>query len=324
MKKLYFLNEEEKERILKLHESATRKQYLSEDMDMAQCNECGKSDMYEYSDLDESDNQEINEVGYFNNWIDVDFQKGTVKLNKYLDCEREGGGSELRLAAGTTFSKKGNELITTNQTAELVGDYMGDTEEELTGVTIRYSCSSKNFSIDGRNAKFFGEDWAGDVQKGFNDLCSQEIGGQGSSGGKSFWDGVKGAVKGAMNAISEKTKQTVLTSQPSWSKYLCMFNHKDATLAKMSNGSYAIKIADSYYYDNGRYKAPDGTMKSYTCPGSSTTSTAPTKTTSTSKSSTPSPVAQSNVKQVQKLVGVAETGIFDDVTAKAVRTKLGV
>jgi hypothetical protein len=55
MKKLYFLNEDEKERILKLHESATKKQYLFEDMDSEVCEGCEKSDMYENSELDEAD-----------------------------------------------------------------------------------------------------------------------------------------------------------------------------------------------------------------------------------------------------------------------------
>ena len=52
-------------------------------------------------------------------------------------------------------------------------------------------------------------------------------------------------------------------------------------------------------------------------------------TTPTTKAAVKSPgtksnvLTQSNVKQVQKLVGVAETGVFDTATAKAVRTKLG-
>lgn len=109
--------------------------------------------------------------GYFNNWITVNFTKKTVKLNKSLDCERTGGGSELRMNAGVTFTKSGNNLVTSNQVAQLVGDYTGGVEEQLKGVTITYSCSAKTFTIAGRQASFYGEDWAADTKKGFDDLC---------------------------------------------------------------------------------------------------------------------------------------------------------
>jgi hypothetical protein len=121
----------------------------------------------------------INEVGYYNNWIDVDFVNGTLTLNDYLDCERKGGGSELRMYKNTKFTKKpgSNELVANTTSSDLVGDLMGDVEEELGKATIRYSCNSKTLSIDGRNAKFWGEDWAPDVQKGFDDLCVQKLDG---------------------------------------------------------------------------------------------------------------------------------------------------
>ena len=109
--------------------------------------------------------------GYFNNWVTVNFTKKTVKLNKSLDCERTGGGSELRMNAGVTFTKSGNNLVTSNQVAQLVGDYTGGVEEELKGVTITYSCSTKTFTISGRQASFYGEDWAADTKKSFDDLC---------------------------------------------------------------------------------------------------------------------------------------------------------
>lgn len=119
----------------------------------------------------------INEVGYYNNWIDVDFINGTLTLNDYLDCERKGGGSELRMYKNTKFTKKpgSNELVANTNSSDLVGDYVGDVEEELGKATIRYSCNSKTLSIDGRSAKFWGEDWAENVQQGFDDLCAQQI-----------------------------------------------------------------------------------------------------------------------------------------------------
>ena len=81
-------------------------------------------------------------------------------------------------------------------------------------------------------------------------------------------------------------------------------------------------------FNNGRKKKADGTMANYVCPSSGGGNVAPKTTTTVTKKSTGTGtgtgvVAQSNVKQVQKLVGVAETGVFDTATAKAVRTKLG-
>jgi hypothetical protein len=144
MKKLYFLDEDEKSRILNLHESATKKQYLPE----ASFGSSG--------------------------WVSVSYTNFSLTLNNYLEMERRGSGSELKLFKGTVFSKENADTIVTkpNTTYQLVGDYTGGVEEDGKG-KIRYYCKTKEFAIEGRNAKFWGEDFQDDVQKAFDALCDE-------------------------------------------------------------------------------------------------------------------------------------------------------
>jgi hypothetical protein len=143
MKKLYFLDEEEKNRILNLHEGATKNQYLKES------------------------NSLISE-GYYNT---VDLKNLTLTLNSYLEMERDGSGSELRLEKGVVFKRENAlGLIASNVNYSLVGDYTGGEEEKGKG-NIRYTCKTKKFSIEGRNATFFGENFATETTKNFDDLC---------------------------------------------------------------------------------------------------------------------------------------------------------
>jgi hypothetical protein len=121
--------------------------------------------------------------------ISVSYTNFTLTLNNYLEMERRGSGSELKLFKGTVFSKENATTIVTrpNTTYQLVGDYTGGVEEEGKG-KIRYYCKTKEFAIEGRNAKFWGEDFQDDVQKAFDALCdelpnasqnTQKAGGQG-------------------------------------------------------------------------------------------------------------------------------------------------
>jgi hypothetical protein len=141
MKKLYFLDEAEANRILNLHESATKKQYLSE------------------------------QRAIFNQ------ESLSVKLNDIVMFERaETGGSELKLFGNVVFTKENDETLTTkpNTYYELVSDFAGVKEEDGKG-TIKYSCRTKYFTIEGRNAKFYNENYKGgtlDAAKAFDYLCA--------------------------------------------------------------------------------------------------------------------------------------------------------
>ena len=123
--------------------------------------------------INESNNQKkriLNEVGYYYDWIDVDFVNLTLTVNKHFDFERTGGGSELRLLPGAVLQKDGTDL-TSDGPASLVGDYSGGLEETL-NEKITYSCSSKTVKIGNRDATFFPENVPTEIKRGFDDLCN--------------------------------------------------------------------------------------------------------------------------------------------------------
>lgn len=166
MKKLYFLDETEKERILNLHETATKNQYL------------------------------INEVGYGSgNWVDVNYKSQTLTLNNYLEMENRQGGDELKLNKGVVFTvKNSNTLVAKNTPFQIVGDFTGSVSENGRA-DVEYYCSKKEFKIIGRDLTYWGEDFQSSVQKAFDDLC-----GEASTAGQSSTD--TGQTQLEKNAIS--------------------------------------------------------------------------------------------------------------------------
>ncbi len=166
MNKLFLINEEEKNRILNLHEDATKKQYL------------------------------INEVGYgSNNWVDVNYKAQTLTLNNYLEMENKQGGDELKLNKGVVFTvKNATTLIAKNTPFQIVGDFTGSVSENGKA-DVEYYCSSKQFKIRGRNLYYWGENFQQGVQKAFDDLC-----GEASTAGQSSTD--TGQSQLEKNAIS--------------------------------------------------------------------------------------------------------------------------
>lgn len=331
MKKLYFLNEEEKERILKLHENSTSRQYLSEAdagavlTGLALGGIGGAALAYMNSSGGSAD--------------------GVKKL--FGTCSQSGvgkstmdGGTLDGIASGVRAAISGwgtdEDAIKTNLSKI-------QTIPDLCAVITRYAENYPGSTLLG--------DLDGDIDSDseWNEYVYQpllaakrksaELGAKGgssdgSSGGGSLWSNITKTL--ASSAIAN-VKAQIIKDQPTWEKFKCAFNAAGAKPGKMSNGSWAITASDGrVYYDNGRFKETDGTMKNYSCPGSTTTTAAAaagkaaatTKTAATTKvaakPSGPSPVTTSNIKQIQKIVGVAETGVFDDATKAGVKTKLGI
>jgi len=209
MKKLYFLDEAETNRILNLHESATKNQYLSEAS-------FGSG-----------------------SWVSVSYNNYTLTLNNYLEMERRGSGSELKLWKGVIFSRENDNTLVTkpNTTYQLVGDYTGSVEEEGKG-TIRYRCKTKEFEIEGRNAKFWGEDFQSDVQKAFDALCDELPTG----------------------------KSTTDTGKTQEFKFPCV-KISGGKVTTLKDGSLAYVLNGETYYGNGRVSLANGTMGNYYCDG---------------------------------------------------------
>lgn len=336
MKKLYFLNEEEKERILRLHESATKKQYLFEDMDNSMCEGCEKTDMYE-TELDEADAGAVvtglmlggvagAALAYANS------SSGSYTgVKKIFDACSQSGMGKSTMDGGTmdSIASKIRTAVSGLGTDEdAIKDALSQiqTLPDLCDVIRRYSQNYPGSTLIG--------DLDGDIDSDseWNEYVylpllaakrkSEELGnksGGGSGSGGGWFGGIFDAMKQKINKI---------TSDKEWYKYPCIPTNPQAKPSQMSNGSTVFIIGQEVFYNNGRKKKADGTMGNYVCPSSGGGNVAPKTTTTVTKKSTGTGtgtgvVAQSNVKQVQKLVGVAETGVFDTATAKAVRTKLG-
>ncbi len=329
MKKLYFLNEEEKERILGLHESATRKQYISEDMDNRMCEGCEKSDMYE-TELDEADAGAVvtglalggvmgAALAYVNS------SSGSYNgVKKIFDACNASGMGKSTMGGGVldSISKQVRTAIDGWGTDE---DAIKDALSQI--VTIPDLCTvNKRYAENYPGSTLLG-DLDGDIDSDseWNEYVYQPLL---SAKRKSEELGKKsGGLSGTVSAAASSVQQSInkVTSDKLWYNYPCIPMNPNAKKGQMSNGSTVFTIGQEVFYNNGRKKKADGTMVNYVCPSSGGGNVAP-KTTTSAKTTTGTPktaLSQSNVKQVQKLVGVAETGIFDTATAKAVRTKLG-
>ena len=383
MKKLYFLNEEEKERILKLHESATRKQYITEDMDDRMCEGCEKSDMYEYSDLDEADTGSVLGGAAAGAAIGSSIPLvGTIAgavIGGALGLIRGSGGSyngvkkifEACNASGMGKSTMGGgTLDSISKRVRTAIDGWGTDEDAIKSAlgqiaTIPDLCAVKKRYAENYPGSTLLGDLDGDIDSDseWNEYVyqpllaakrkSEELGKTASksttsNSSNTNWGGTSGDPNRYWNSLAEGLKASgigVKTERPNfmyWGLWVIYknYNHNEGypiTFGKSPN-VVSFKFADY----GGKYagQAIDKIkviMKGQNTPipwlpliqkGASAVGAAASTGTKTVKSGTstktPSPVAQSNVKQIQKLVGVAETGVFDDVTAKAVRTKLGV
>ena len=329
MKKLYFLNEEEKERILKLHEGATKKQYISEDMDNRMCEGCEKSDMDEYSELDEADAGAVTS-GFLLGGIGgaalayVNSSSGSYTgVKKIFDACKQSGMGKSTMNGNTMdsiASKIRNAIMgwTTDEDAIKAALSQVQTLPDLCDVSRRYAENYPGSTLL--------DDLDGDIDSDseWNEYVYLPLL---AAKRKSESIGKKSGVGGALGGIADATKRAInkITSDKLWYNYPCIPQNPQAKASQMSNGSTVFVIGQEVFYNNGRKKKADGTMTNYSCKGTPAATTTPAKTTP-AKTTTGTPkkaITQSNVKQVQKLVGVAETGIFDTATAKAVRTKLG-
>lgn len=129
------------------------------------------------------------------------------------------------------------------------------------------------------------------------------------------------------NLHESAIKKEILFEQPligdigQWNKFPCVMNHKGAVKVKLSNGTFAFKIGDDYYYNNGRKKMADGTMVNYSCNDEifQKPKPAPTETQNTTPVKQP---LSTYVKEAQKLIGMPESeqdGKFGPKTLQALR-----
>jgi len=142
-KNLFDVNSDEIKRILTLHESRTKSQYLTEGM------------------------------------AKVDSSKGTLTLYTNIDYEVKSGDDysvklELRLFKSTVFKKETKDnLIAANVNYQFVDDITGIVNQNNTG-TIRYWCNSKVLQTTTSKIKYWGENWPTYVQENFDEICDNK------------------------------------------------------------------------------------------------------------------------------------------------------
>jgi len=350
-------------------------------MDDRMCKSCEKSDMYEYSELDEADAGAV-ATGLALGGVAgaalayVNSSAGSYNgVKKIFDACNASGMGKSTMNGGTldSISKQVRTAVDGWGTDEdAIKSALGQiaTIPDLCAVNKRYAENYPGSTLLG--------DLDGDIDSDseWNEYVyqpllaakrkSEEIGTGKSSGGgmgavargakavmtkvQTNWGGTTNDPNRYWNALAEKLKAAgigVKTENPNFMYWGMWVINKNYT----ANEGYPISVGkgDSrtfYRFADygGKYAGQaldkiNVIMKGSNTPvallpllkqkgavaGASVGAAGGTKTIkSGTATKTPSPVAQSNVKQVQKLVGVAETGVFDDVTAKAVRTKLGI
>lgn len=148
MKNLFIIAEEEKGRIISLHESATKKQYLSE-------NELGEA------------------INPSQGTANVDEVNGTIILNNDVTFEHatKSMGDELKLFKGTKFVRtQKNNLMATKTKYQLVGTLAGGASSAVNTGNVVYYCSNGKFQVQGLNDLYYNEDFL-QIKKVFADLC---------------------------------------------------------------------------------------------------------------------------------------------------------
>lgn len=145
MSKKLIISEEEKKRILELHESSTNNKNLVSE---------------------EKNNSVIPGEGLL-----------SLYLSDALEMEpKSGSGDELKLPAGTTLKKINKDTLAAKKIKyQLVNTYTGSVTRDLGG-DVYYFCGTKEFkhSNDG-NSMYWGENFSEDVEFKFKMVCDQPI-----------------------------------------------------------------------------------------------------------------------------------------------------
>lgn len=280
MKKLFELTEEEKNRILGLHESATKNHYL------------------------------INEQG-----VVVDNYKVAKTLGFGVDRTMSNNCQKVMILDGNGYYN-----LVSNVCPEGYIDFKIEADYQNTTITGNWVVSNQNVTItmsDG--TKFTGTLTDGSVktqvtnwlvkQPKFEEYVKKQMDPSIKDTWKSWGSG-----KVEVKSEDESTK---------WNNYPCVVNYPGVQQDKTPSGSVVYRINNEVYFNNGRKKLSDGTMKSYSCDDEIFKVQTKTETGGGSGST----VTQENpnvarIKELQRKVGVKDDGILGKQTLKAIMDKL--
>lgn len=277
MKNPFLLSEEEKNRILTLHENATKKQYLKENITEPEMTE-GELDEIDWGQVGTSTAAGAAGGAAF---AGVGAIPGAIIggaaniIYQLVSGSPSKDGAERILQACKNKSEVGAPTMG-NSTLNAIADGinaaiegLGTDEDaiksnlkklktipDLCAMASKYKTRHGESLFDAIDGDIdSSSEWKKYVYLPLLDLYekSQELGKQKKSSG-----GWASKVTQSINAV---------TSDKLWYNYPCVPLFKGATKASMSNGSTVFKIGGDVFYNNGRVKLADNKMTNYYCEG---------------------------------------------------------
>lgn len=155
MNNLFILNEDEKKRILNLHESATKRQYL---------NEQGVA----FNTTDQSTSSYSQQENNANDYVTTDYTKGQITfIQPSFEFKNASSGGNLKIFKGVVFGPSSDytDMIAKNVLYQITGEY-----KDLTG-DIYYGCSTGKFNIKGNYNQYFIENKM--IRDVFDNVCKK-------------------------------------------------------------------------------------------------------------------------------------------------------
>lgn len=282
MKKLYFLDEDEKNRILNLHESATKKQYLKEDDTMV-------------PELDEADGGAVMTGLLLGGVVGAaavmikgagGSYAGVSKI--FQACKTKGMGKSTM--AGGTLDQIADEIYNSV-------DGAGTDEDMLKAALSKIATVPDLCAVNKRYAQNYpGSDLFGDLD---GDIDSD-----------GEWN--KYVYRPLLNAVRKTEELSAKSNAQSTQKFQfpCV-TISGGKAAKLKDGSLAYVLNGETYYGNGRVSLANGTMSNYYCDGNNIKKGAKTN-----------GQVKTNKTQVTKKSGVKTSTIPSDADLDAVLGKL--
>jgi hypothetical protein len=132
-----------------------------------------------------------------------------------------------------------------------------------------------------------------------------------------------------VNPLSAKNLIPGLKREDNWKTTYSCVPSQGVKPSKLSDGSTAYLISGVTYYNNGRKKLANGTMAGYTCSTEFKNKSTPNSPSSQDKAKKAQQYKQQIVtkttdttKQIQRLLGLTETGVMDSGLLQKINDKL--
>jgi len=318
MKKLYFLDESEKERILSLHESHTKKKYLMNEQDLGSfatnlATNVGVTMATPLGFIPGA----LPAAVLYTLWTSWGSATTRDQFNKIvMDACKQAKDSKPTLGAGALQDKAEalRKLISplgyaTTTSRKGIKDILSSLPSipDLCGVMTQYrdlysiellTSLSKEIYVD--------ENWTATVKSPL----------------KRAIDASREATAKAKEQAAQKPAETLV----GWEKYPCVTTNPNAKKFSLKDGSVTYEINGVDYYGNGRKRDQSGKMSDYHCgadglikegPKPAGGSTAAVTTTGGGGGG-----LGTRITTIQKQVGLTQSGTMDQATINALMTKI--